>query len=61
MGVAKMMPKPSQVHLVNTSLQNVHFASAGAPCCTQTFNVPLVFGHLDPVQKWRFRVEGVHV
>jgi hypothetical protein len=60
-GVAKMMPKPSQVHLANASLQNVCFAAAGAPLCVNTCNYVVVFGHFDPVPKRRCRVEGVHI
>jgi hypothetical protein len=50
-GVAKMMPKLSQMHFANASLENVRFATAGAPFCFETFNFRSVLQHVAPVQK----------
>jgi hypothetical protein len=60
-GVAKMKSKLFQMLLANASLENVPFASAGAPFCFKTFNFLLVFQHFAPGQKRRFQVGGVHI
>jgi hypothetical protein len=60
-GVAKMKPMVCPWRLVNSFFQTEHFASAGAPCCFNTFTFPQAYCKYDPGHKQRFRVGRVHI
>ena len=55
------MPKARPSRLQIVSIQNVRFASAGAPSYFETLTFPLENCNSDPGQKRRFRVGGVHI